>query len=790
MLAVAAAAAMGGAYFILAPKLPSVEALRDVNLQLPLRVYARDGELIAEFGEVRRVPLRYDEIPPLMVQAFLAAEDDRFFIHPGVDYQGLMRAVWYLVRTGEKGPGGSTITMQVARNFFLSREKTYLRKANEILLALKIDRELTKEQVLELYLNKIFLGQRAYGAGAAAQTYFARPVSELTLAEVAMIAGLPQAPSAANPISNPTAALARRAYVLRRMHELGFIDDAQWQEATNAPNTARVHRVRAELEAPYLAEMVRAEMVDRLGAEEAYTGGYHVYTSLDARMQRAANQALRASLHAYDERHGWRGPLDRLDHEVLADPVRLAEAMSAYRPIAGLLPAVVLELDDSGGRLYLPTLDEERPIPWRRGVAWARPFISRDAQGAYPSSSAEVLEIGDVVRVRETPDGLRLAQVPEPEGAFVALSPEDGRILALTGGYDYSQSHFNRVTQAQRQPGSAFKPFVYAAALEKGYTAATIVNDAPVVFRDEALEGTWRPENYSGRFYGPTRLRDAMTHSRNLVSIRVLQSIGVGYTIDYLERFGFLAERMPRNLSLSLGSPSVTPLELTVGYAVFANGGFLIEPWYIERIVQGSGEEVFRASPRRACDDCGQLPPLEGWIDVGLDEELTVEEPRLAERTVTPQNAYLMNSMLQDVVREGTGRRLLQLGRSDLAGKTGTTNEGRDAWFSGYNGDIVATAWVGFDRLDPLGAGETGSSAALPVWLEFMREALQDRPEHALPQPEGLVTVRIDPTTGLVTDPSNPRAVFEVFLEDEVPPSDEGNGSGPSGDSGPGRSLF
>ncbi|WP_258867938.1 penicillin-binding protein 1A [Alkalilimnicola ehrlichii] len=603
--------------------------------------------------------------------------------------------------------------------------------------------------------------------------------------------------------------------MLRRMLSLGYITQAEFDEAMAAPLTARVYGLSAEVEAPYVAEMVRAEMVTRFGTEEAYTGGYRVYTSLDSNMQRAANSALRSALLSYDERHGYRGPLAQLEADVLEDPEQRAVAMAPYRPVAGLLPAVVVSLEvgkdvepsgeeeAKGVRIYLPAYDEERVLPWE-GIRWARPFLSRNAQGRFPSAPGDVFDIGDVIRVRETSSGLRLAQVPEPEGTLVAVSPKDGGILALAGGFDFFHSRFNRATQAQRQPGSSFKPFVYAAALDKGYTPATIVNDAPVVFEDAALEGTWRPENYSGRFYGPTRLRDALAFSRNLVSIRVMQSIGVGYTVDYMERFGFDPQRMPRNLSLSLGSPDVTPLEITSAYAVFANGGYRVEPWFIDRIERADGEVLYRAAPLIACDDCIESSDSdEGWTEVGFDtaaaddmaaveelHRLPMPEPSPAPRTLSAQNAYLMNSMLMDVVRQGTGRRLLQLGRSDLAGKTGTTNEQRDAWFVGYNGDVVATAWVGFDQSLPLGAGETGSSAALPMWLEFVRVALDGKPERVLPQPEGIVTVRIDPDTGLVTSANNPRAIFEIFMEDNVPAEDGGDRPSSGNGGGPSDSLF
>src|SRR5690625_2093436 len=780
VLGILAAGAAGAAiYLILVPQLPEVDTLRDTHLQEPLRIYTSDGELIAEFGEQRRIPLRYEEFPSRLIEAVIAAEDDRFFTHPGVDYQGLMRAVWYVVRTGEMGPGGSTITMQVARNFFLTREKTILRKLNEILLALKIERELSKAEILELYLNKIFLGHRSYGVGAAAQVYYGRSIDELTLAEYATLAGLPQAPSAANPISNPVAALQRRSYVLRRMLSQGFIAQDDFRAAMAEPITARRYGVEATVRAPYVAEMARAEMVARYGAEAAYTGGYRVYTTIDGKMQEAANDAVYRGLLSYDERHGYRGPLAKLDEETMADREAWRAAVAEYRSVGGLMPALVMSVDEDGADIYLPSVDQVQRLPWT-GMAWARPMLSRDAQGAYPETAAEVVAVGDIIRVRPTEEGTRLAQSPEPEAALVAISPRDGRLLALTGGFDFRRSSFNRVIQAERQSGSAFKPFIYSAALDRAYTPATIVNDAPVVFRDEALEGTWRPENYSRRFYGPTRLRDALTYSRNLASIRVLQDIGVNHTIDFLENFAFESSRLPRNLSLALGSSSTTPLELTVGYAVFANGGFLVEPWLIDRVYDSNGNLVERAAPLLACEQCPELEitPDDENVDAAADEPLLAAHAsdtplfKPAPRTLSSINAYLMNSMLRDVVLRGTGRRLLELNRSDLAGKTGTTNEQRDGWFSGYNGDVAATVWVGFDQLDPLGVGETGAANALPIWLDFMRVALAGRPESTLPQPEGVVTVRIDAETGYATTADNPRAMFEVFDASNMPPED------------------
>lgn len=788
LFALLGAAGLGVGYLILAPKLPSVEVLRDVQLQVPLRVYSRDGALMAEYGEKRRVPVGHDEVPELMRQAFIAAEDDRFYEHPGVDYQGILRAVWYLVRTGERGQGGSTITMQVARNFFLSREKTYLRKVNEILLALKIERELSKEQILELYLNKIYLGNRAYGVGAAAQIYYGRPLEELTIAEIAMIAGLPKAPSAYNPVANPTRALERRAYVLRRMRELNFISDDEYRSALEAPITAGTHELMAEVEGDYVAEWARAVAVEQLGAEEAYTGGYKIYTTVDSRRQQAATDALRHALEDYDERHGYRGPLAQVDLSELADEQARHEVMRRYRNVAGNQVALVTEVGDEQATLLVAGREEPQVLPWE-GVSWAKPFVNREVVGKAPERIADVVAPGDVIYVRATEAGWRLAQIPEVQGALVALSPRDGSIVALAGGYDFHLSKFNRASQALRQPGSAFKPFVYSAALEKGFTPATVVNDAPVVFQDRALEGTWRPENYSGRFYGPTRLRDALTYSRNLVSIRVLRSIGIPYAVDYIGRFGFDADRLAHNLSLSLGNASVTPLELARGYAVLANGGFAVKPYFIERIVGPGDEVVYEANPPVICDPCDVEDALEdeGFVEVGGQED--APEVEYAPRVIAADNAYMMTSMMRDVVQRGTGRRLQELGRGDIAGKSGTTNDQQDAWFSGFSTDLVITAWAGFDQVQPLGAGETGSRVALPMWLEFARVALEGMPERPLQQPQGLVTVRIDPETGLAARADNPDAVFEVFREETVPPLEPPRAAA-GGSSGPEGSLF
>jgi penicillin-binding protein 1A len=759
-----------GLYWYLAPKLPPIDSLKDVQLQEPLRVYSKDGRLIAEFGEKRRTPLKFKQIPPLMVNAVLAAEDERFYQHPGVDWQGLTRAVVHVIRTGEKGPGGSTITMQVARNFFLGREKTYLRKINEILLALKIEKELTKDDILELYFNKIFLGHRAYGVEAAALVYYGSRLDELSIAQTAMIAGLPKAPSRFNPIVNPERAMARRNYVLGRMRELETITEEEYQVAVATPVTARLHGLSVEVEAPYVAEMVRAYAEELLG-EDAYTAGYRVYTTIDSHLQEAANQALRKNLLAYDQRHGYRVPEFHVD---LEDPTVSVDAVLADIPAtAGLLPAVVVGVEDKTVTAHAKIFGEIQ-IPWS-GLEWARAYVDENRRGPKLESAHDVLERGDVVRVQLQEDGWRLVQVPEVEGALVALDPEDGAILSLTGGYDFYRSKFNRATQAQRQPGSNFKPFIYSAALEYGFTPASIINDAPVVFDDPGLEAVWRPENYSGKFFGPTRLRVALYKSRNLVSIRLLRAIGIDYALEYLKRFGLDLDRIPHDLSLALGSGSVTPLEMATGYAVLANGGYLIEPYFVDRIEASDGSLWYQADPMRVCRDCD--PKADVVVNLAanaaLDEVVLaddeVDATPYAPRVLSPQNAWLMNSLMRDVITSGTGRRALRLRRSDLAGKTGTTNDQQDAWFSGFNQKLVTVTWVGFDQLRPLGRRETGAGAALPMWIDFMGVALDGMPEETLAQPDGLVTVRIDPESGLLASASQPGAVFETFRSENVP---------------------
>jgi penicillin-binding protein 1A len=777
-LLVIGGASLFGTYLYLEPKLPSIETLKDVRLQVPLRIYSSDHLLIAEFGEKRREPLDYDEIPQLMIEAFLAAEDDRFFQHPGVDYHGIIRAAIQLLLTGERRQGGSTITMQVARNFFLSSKKTYTRKLNEIFLALKIERLLSKEEILELYLNKIYLGHRSYGVGAAALVYYGRPVEKLELSEIAMIAGLPKAPSRLNPISNPERALLRRNYVLGRMRELNYISQAEFDAAKIAPISAELHTAPSEIEAPYVAEMVRAEAVARFG-QEAYTSGYTITTTIESHLQEAANQALRNAIQAYDKRHGYRGPAGHHDIGEETEEGLLIESLADLPNAAALKKAIVTAVGEKEITV-LSAQGEQIIIDWP-GLSWASLYIDSDRKQTAPKQAGDILTLGDMVYLYTELDeqgnpGWRLAQIPKVSGAMVSLAPKNGAIKALVGGYDFYLSKFNRVTQARRQPGSGFKAFIYSAALEAGFNPASLINDAPVVFDDNSLEAAWRPENYSGKFFGPTRLRYALTHSRNLVSIRLLRKMGIKHAINYASRFGFNKQQLPRDLSLALGSGAVTPLAMGEGYSVLANGGYLVSSYVIDTIRNDQGDIIYQATPLQVCDKEMAQRALQVTQEASvsttpstspLDETAFI--PRCAKRTITKQNHYLMNSMLRDVIQLGTARKARVIGRKDIAGKTGTTNEQRDAWFNGFNHYLVTTAWIGFDDVSPLGRGEVGGRAALPAWIDFMKTALNGVEERLPDMPAGMLTMRIDSETGEPVGVGHPRAIFEVFEVGKAP---------------------
>jgi penicillin-binding protein 1A len=787
-------------YYYLKPTLPDVAVLRDVRLQVPLRVYSRDGRLLAQIGEQRRVPVTWEEIPDVVVHAVLAAEDDRFFEHPGVDWQGVLRALVVAAATMELSQGGSTLTQQLVRTTLITKERQLRRKLREIFLALSLENELTKQEIFTLFVNTQFLGQRSYGFAAASETYFGKPLAGIDAAEAALLAGILQAPSRLNPASDPKRAEERRAYVLRRMRQLGYLDEDAWREASEKPVSRELFGPRVQVDAPWVGELVRQALFEKHG-ERIYTDGYQVVTTVDSRLQRAADVALRSAVLEYDRRHGWRGRAGRVELEG-RDDESLAQALEEYPVVGGLLPAAVVAV----GRLDATTVA-------RTGRRYRLPFDTmrwavRESRPA-PNAPADVVGAGDVVYVLpSSANEALLVQLPDVQGAFVALDPHDGAIVALAGGFDYQASKFNRVMQARRQPGSSFKPFIYSAALEAGFTPASVVLDAPVVYEapapedgigvrpdaeplaegEEPEEEDWRPVNDSRRFYGPTRLRDALARSRNLVTIRVMRQIGVGYARDYVTRFGLPKEHIPADLTAALGTAQLTPLEMADGFAVFANGGSLVTPYLVERVFAADGSVLEESTPKIACGHCG-APSLIGGppvavaggargvlhaADVGGGLPPPPEEQR-APRVISEANAWIITDLLRDVIRRGTGQRARALGRGDIAGKTGTTNDGRDAWFSGFNPDLVATAWIGFDQERPLGADEEGARTALPMWIYFMREALAGRPERRLPMPDGVVTARVSADAGTLGDAAVPASEFEYFLADHLPPGVEGS---------------
>ena len=723
-------------------ELPDIGLLEHVQYQTPLSIFSQDGLLIGEYGEKKRTPITIDKVPQQQINAFLAAEDERFYTHPGVDYKGLLRAANQLITTGKKRQGGSTITMQVARNFLLSKEKTFLRKLKEILLSLQIERRYSKEQILELYLNKIYLGQRAYGLAAAAQIYYGKRLDELKLYQQAMIAGLPKAPSIYNPIVNPERAQERRDYVLRRMLELNFIQAKEYESALNTPDDASTQPTNIQLNAPFVSEMARRELVEKYG-EEAYTLGLKVYTTVPSRLQIASDHAVQFALHEYDERHGYHG----LPHKKFTQN----SSLKSLKTLGDCRQAVVISLSAAGveARLSNGTV---RLIAWKN-VPWKKPNFNETRSKDIKTS---FIQPNDIIWIRQLNDqAWALTQIPGAEGALAAINPYNGAILAISGSFDYYRSRYNRAVQSKRQPGSGFKPFIYTAALEKGFTAASMINDAPIVIEDPSLENDWRPENYTRKFSGLTALRVALRKSINLVSVRLLQDVGIPYALETAMRFGFSREQLPATLSLALGSGYAPPLKMAAAYAVFANGGFAVKPYLIQRIEDHSGAVLFQANPLSVCRDC--------------QEDLqTIDNP--APRVILEPINFLMNSLLRDVVDRGTATMAKQLlGRSDLAGKTGTTNEQRDAWFNGFTPDIAASTWLGFDNSRPLGKGETGGKVALPMWIEFMKTALDGLPEKPLTPPEGIVQAYINPHDGLLLHEGNNAGMWEYFTTETVP---------------------
>ena len=784
-------------YLYLSPKLPSVEELKEIELQIPLRIYSQDLKVIAEFGEKKRSPVSFEEIPQAMIDAFLAAEDDSFFEHRGIVVSGLLRAAVELVTTGSIRSGGSTITMQVARNFFLSNRQEFTRKFNEILLAFRIEEGLTKEEILSLYTNKIYMGNRAYGVGAAAHVYYGKSLEELSIAQIAMIAGLPKAPSSYNPIANPQRALLRRNWILGRMLLLGNIDKQQYQAAVTEQDNASYHGSISELDAAYIAEMVRQQVITKFGLK-AYTKGYSAITTIDSGMQKSAVKALQAGILAYDKRHGYRGP----EQTAIAEN-EWESVLRKTSILGGLEPAIVSEVAEDHLTL-LNRNGELEDLNWVDGLQGLRLFKTVNARSAPIESAADVFKRGDLIRViRSANNSLQLAQVPEVQSALIALNPQDSAIRSLVGGFDYRHSRFNRVTQALRQPGSNFKPFVYTTALDYGFTAASIINDAPVVFNDKNLEDMWRPENDGGKFYGPTRLREALYRSRNMVSIRLLRRMGIDRTLEGLQRFGFDTGEMPLDLSLALGSHAMTPLKVASAYNIIANGGYSVTPYVLATVIDRDGNIIYQATPATVCENCDTADPqlssesfsmtvdevdlqMEELLDELARESLPQQEQESFElvkrtleampqakkpnapRVIEQQTAYIIDSMLKDVILRGTGKKARVLKRSDLAGKTGTTNGPRDAWFSGYSPHLTVTTWVGFDDNGLIGRNEYGGSAALPIWIDFMREALEGKADAERSQPNGMVMVKIDAKTGKRVDP-NQSGIFEFFKAENVP---------------------
>ena len=828
-----------GTYFYIKSDLPSVDVLKDVRLQTPMRIFTQDGKLISQYGVKRRIPLTLEQIPLQLQQAVIATEDSRFYDHPGIDPIGMMRALVNLVVTGEKGQGGSTLTMQMARDFFLTREKKYIRKIREIILAWHMEQLLSKQEILELYLNKVELGHRAFGFGAAAQVYYGKSLNELTLAQIATIAGLPQAPSVLNPISRPERSVVRRRIVLLRMLDEEYINQEQYEQAVNAPVTAKKYGAEIGLDAPYLADIIYSEMIELYGKDEAETGGYQIYSTTSSELQAAAQKAVRRNLHDYDERHGYQGPVKQLwlvdlveDKDELLSEQTISELnnsepwpeeqMLSYlqevQTFESMHPAIVVKVNEKDIIIFNHQ-GKYSIIDWD-GLDWARPFINDAKQGPEPKIASDILQAGALILIRQREDDLhwQLAQYPQATGAFVALDPKNGAAQAVVGGYSFYQTQFNRATQAKRQVGSNIKPFIYSAALENGYTLASVINDAPITQWQSGSGNAWRPENSPAEYDGPIRMRVALSKSKNVVSVRLLRAVGLANVAEHLTRFGFDKDDIPVDETLSLGSGSHTPLEVATAMAVIANGGFLIQPHFIQRIENEMGDILWQANPVNACNPCisesqteqVDVDPqdiealLAAEFGVAQQAEEPVKNIPSAPQVISAENAFLVAEMMRSAVQyngswdnRGTGwRAAMLLERSDVAGKTGTTNDVRDTWFSGFTPNLVATAWVGFDdnnrRLgrttrnqnlinknpvkfnyigNALIGSESGAHAAQPAWIRFMQYALADKPEHLLPMPTELLTVRIDKGTGKLTNRTDKTSMFEYFTQGTEPQS-------------------
>ncbi|PID46229.1 MAG: penicillin-binding protein 1A [Proteobacteria bacterium] len=756
-------------YFYYEPSLPRTEQLRSTQLQLPIQVYSKENQLIAEFGQFRRRPVTIDEVPENMVNAFIAIEDARFRQHKGVDPKGIARAVLAAVKNRAISQGASTITMQLARNLFLTSERTADRKLKEMFLAFKIEKEFSKNEILELYLNKIFLGNRAYGVGSAAEVYYGKKLSDLTLAQTAMIAGLPKAPSRYNPIKNPKRAKRRRDYILQRMYEQKYISRAQYQEALVEDVSAKVYQVETETYAPYIAEMARAEAEARYGVENMYTLGLKIYTTLDSRQQDIALKTVRQHLIAYSRRHGYRGPIEKLDLSQFSDEQSRLKQLKTYNKYQDLVPAIVLDSNETTANLQ--QRDSLTPIALSlEQVKWARAYQSENKRGPRIKKVNDVLHKGDVVWVSKNKEDVwELSQLPVVTGALTTINPKDGAIEAMVGGFDFTYSKFNRAVQANRQPGSSFKPFVYSAALATGeYSPASVIVDEAIV----TPGSRWSPQNYDKKYHGPTPLREALKKSRNIVSIKLLQAIGIEQATEYARRFGFKDKAIPQDLTLSLGTGSVTPLDMATAYASFANGGYKINNYYIREIKDKDNRVLFRHKPDTVCTQC-PMPKLTELEAANMP--ISINGNPIAKRIIEPYVYYQITSMLRDVTKSGTAAKAGRiLKRHDLAGKTGTTNDQRDAWFCGFTPKKVTTVWVGFDNLDKLGRGETATQAALPLWIDYMKESLKGTTDAKWPPaPKGMVRAVFDIRNGLPPSELTTETQTELVIASQIPTEEE-----------------
>ncbi len=808
-----------GFYQYVKPELPDVATLKDVELQTPMQVFSKDGKLIAQFGEKRRIPVTYDEIPQDLIHALIATEDSRFYEHPGIDPIGITRAAVVVALSGSAKQGASTITQQLARNFFLSNEKKVMRKIKEIFIAIHIEQLLSKQEIMELYVNKIFLGYRSYGFGAAAQVYFGKSLNELTLSELATLAGMPKAPSTMNPLYSLERATNRRNVVLMRMLDEKYITQEQYEDARNEAIVSSYHSAEIELSAPYVAELARSWAVKAYGEEKAYTSGLNIYMTVDSKLQNAANTAAVNNLLAYDERHGYRGAEKVLwkEDETAWSAEQIEEHLKKQPTYGELSPAVVIKVEGKTAQVVVKN-NQEQTIPWS-GMNWARKFLTDDRQGPAPKSAQEILSAGHQVWVREvsstddegsTTYSWRLSQVPNANTAFVAMNPENGAVLSLVGGFNFIHSKFNRATMSVRQVGSSIKPFIYSAGLNKGLTLATLINDAPINKWDAGSGSAWRPKNSPPTYAGPTRLRIGLAQSKNVMAVRTLREVGLDETRQYLTRFGFDIKDVPRSETIALGAGSLTPMKMAQGYSVFANGGYYVEPFYIDHVEDAFGELLFKSNPKTVCHkNCPEITEQlthDRFANEFGEQDLPItgddnsdptegDEPQYAPQVISEQNAFLMREMMYSNIwgggnwREGTGWngtgwRAQSLGRRDIGGKTGTTNDSKDAWYNGYGPGVVAISWVGFDNHSralgratvnsnlgqrQVSGAESGGKTAEPAWIDFMSVALEGTPEQSKRIPDNIVQVRIDRTNGMLTESVDGSSMMEYFEKGTEP---------------------